>query len=75
MFGSKSDYDGNLEHGQTMPRANRHFLPGHVWHITMNSAAASNRSVVPPLCYVPVVSNKWISETSISGNFEARRCR
>ncbi len=21
-----------------MPRANRHFLPGHVWHITFNAA-------------------------------------
>ncbi len=27
-----------------MPRANRHFLPGHVWHITFNAAARSNRS-------------------------------
>ncbi len=27
-----------------MPRANRHFLPGHIWHITINAAARSNRS-------------------------------
>jgi hypothetical protein len=27
-----------------MPRANRHFLPGHVWHITINAAVSSNRS-------------------------------
>ena len=27
-----------------MPRANRHFLPGHVWHITINTPVSSNRS-------------------------------
>ena len=27
-----------------MPRANRHFLPGHVWHITINTVVSSNRS-------------------------------
>ena len=29
-----------------MPRANRHFLPGHVWHITINAAASSNGSIL-----------------------------
>src|SRR6266498_3450568 len=27
-----------------MPRANRYFLPGYVWHNTINAAASSNRS-------------------------------
>jgi hypothetical protein len=27
-----------------MPRANRHFLPGHVWHIIIYTAASSNGS-------------------------------
>ena len=27
-----------------MPRANRHFLPGYVWHITINTAVNSHRS-------------------------------
>ena len=27
-----------------MPRANRYFLPGYVWHITINTAVSSNRS-------------------------------
>jgi len=30
---------------KTMPRANRHFLPGYVWHITFNAAARSNHSM------------------------------
>jgi len=27
-----------------MPRASRHFLPGYVWHITINETVSSNRS-------------------------------
>jgi hypothetical protein len=27
-----------------MPRANRYFLPGYVWHIAIHAAASSNRS-------------------------------
>ena len=32
-----------------MPRANRHFLPGHVWHITINAEANSSGSIFDPL--------------------------
>ena len=27
-----------------MPRANRYFLPGHIWHIIITTALSSNRS-------------------------------
>ena len=29
---------------KTMPRANRSFLPGYIWHVTINTAVSSNRS-------------------------------
>jgi hypothetical protein len=28
----------------TIPRANRYFVPGYFWHITVNTAVGSNRS-------------------------------
>ncbi len=32
-----------------MPRANRYFLPGYVWHITTNAEASSIVQTVQPL--------------------------
>src|SRR6266542_3192492 len=42
---------------KTMPRANRHFLPGHVWHIThrVTKKFVQNVPIVQPLRSVQAV--------------------
>jgi len=53
-----------------MPRANRHFLPGHVWHITFNAAARSNRF---SRSTATLRSNRWANIPVASMASSARR--
>jgi hypothetical protein len=52
-----------------MPRANRHFLPGHVWHIThrYHGRFVPNVQVVQSLRFVPVLT--------FEGPYVFGRCR
>ena len=64
-----------------MPRANRHFLPGHVWHITINTVVGSDRSKRSTAALRSSSSNKELRSIKFSRDwrllltwlFEAKR--
>ena len=54
-----------------MPRANRHFLPGHVWHLTdihllLKDTEESVIARSPAVC--------WVCASALGTSFVNRRC-